>query len=122
MKTHLKHNIPKLVISPSVTQEQAEASMMLLQNFNQCIMGLAHFSGMTPWERHQDDEFLQILEGKVDVIILTPEKTITESLQEGECFVVPKDVWHKQSSSEGVKLMFITSLEGNQTSMEEYPQ
>jgi mannose-6-phosphate isomerase-like protein (cupin superfamily) len=122
MKMHLKHDIPKLVISPSVTQEQAEASMMLLQNFNQCIMGLAHFSGTTPWERHQDDELIQILEGKVDIIILNPEKVITESLQAGECFVVPSCIWHKQHSQEGVKLLFITSQEGNETSMEENPQ
>lgn len=126
MKTHsinkIKNEVQKLVISPSVTEEQAEASMKILQNFNQCMVGISYFSGITPWERHKDDEFLQVVEGKVDVLVLTNEGRINESLQDGDCFVVPKGLWHRQFSQEGVKVMFITSLEGNQTSTEENPE
>ncbi|MBW4448102.1 MAG: cupin domain-containing protein [Spirirestis rafaelensis WJT71-NPBG6] len=126
MKTYsinkIKNEVQKLVISPSVTEEQAEASMKSLQNFNQCMLGIVYFSGTTPWECHKDDEFLQVVEGKVDVMVLTNEGRINQSLQGGDCFIVPKGLWHRQFSQQGVKVMFITSLEGNQTSTEENPE
>ncbi len=126
MKKHsinkIKNEIQNLVISPSVTEEQAEASMRILQNFNQCMIGLSNFSGTTPWECHQDDEFLQVLEGKVDLIIHGQAPNTSETLEASDCFVVPKGLWHRQSSRDGAKVMFITSVEGNQTSTDENPK
>ena len=125
MKKHsigrVKDELKKLIINESVTEEQAEASMRILQNFNQCMIGLSHFSGTTPWECHEDDEFLQVLDGKVEVLVLNGTNKSNELLQSGDCFVVPKTLWHRQMSSDGAKIMFITSIEGNKMSMDEYP-
>ena len=44
----LKNELQMLVISESMTEQQAEASMRILQDFNQCMVGLSHFSGSTP--------------------------------------------------------------------------
>ena len=119
--TNIKNELPKLVISEAVTEEQAMASMRILGNFNQCMMGITHFSGTTPWERHEDDEFLQVLEGTVELLAVDKDKRTSKRLQAGECSVVPKNLWHRQSS-DGGKVMFITSREGNQTSHEDIPR
>jgi quercetin dioxygenase-like cupin family protein len=120
--TKIKDELPKLVISEAVTEEQAMESMRILGNFNRCMIGITHFSGTTPWERHEDDEFLQVLEGNVELLAVENGKRMSKRLRAGECFVVPKNLWHRQSSDGGGKVMFITSREGNQTSHEESPR
>ncbi len=44
-----------------------------------------------------------------------------EILEAGDCLVVPKKLWHRQISHHGAKIMFITSIEGNKTCMDEVP-
>ncbi len=117
----LKGEVKKLVIGPTVTEEEAMASMRILQNFNQCMIGISSFEGETPWENHRDDEFLQVLDGEVDLLIIGNDGRVTKNLQGGDCFVVPADLWHRQTSRNGAKILFITSLEGNQSSMDESP-
>jgi mannose-6-phosphate isomerase-like protein (cupin superfamily) len=95
--------------------------MRVLTTFNQCAVGMVNFSGQTPWERHPDDELLHILEGEVEVTILTPEKVNKITLQTGSVFVVPRGLWHKQFAPKDVKLLFITSQEGNSESTAENP-
>jgi mannose-6-phosphate isomerase-like protein (cupin superfamily) len=114
-------SVGKLEIAEQTTVEDASAAMKMLGDFNQCMMGLVCFSGLTPWERHPDDELLQILEGEVDVTILTDTGKKEVTLQAGSIFVVPRDLWHKQHSSKGVKLLFITSQMGNEVSEAENP-
>jgi mannose-6-phosphate isomerase-like protein (cupin superfamily) len=108
-------SIGKLEIVSQTTSEDAGAAMKILGDFNQCMVGIVYFSGATPWERHPDDEFLQILEGEVAVTILGDEvKEILLSV--GSVFVVPRGLWHKQHSDRGVKLLFLTSQSGNEHS------
>jgi mannose-6-phosphate isomerase-like protein (cupin superfamily) len=109
-------NLSKLDISAQTTSEDANNSMKMLGEFNQCMMGLAYFSGRTPWEWHPDDELLQVLEGEVDVTILSDSGTQEVKLPVGEIFMIPKGLWHRQNAPDGVKLMFITSQEGNRHS------
>ncbi len=63
-------SLGKLEISDRTTGDDASSAMKILGSFNQCMVGLACFSGSTPWERHQDDELLNILEGEVDISVL----------------------------------------------------
>ncbi len=95
--------------------------MKMLGNFNQCMMGLVCFSGLTPWERHPDEELLQILEGEVDVTIINDGNISKVTLYPGSILIVPRRLWHKQYSHKGVKLLFVTSLEGNEHSEAEDP-
>lgn len=56
-------------------------------------------------------------------ITLLAEDGIREvTLQAGSVFIVPADLWHNQFSQDGVKLLFITSREGNQESQLEDPR
>jgi quercetin dioxygenase-like cupin family protein len=101
--------IGKLEIGSQTTSEDAGAAMKILGDFNQCMVGIVYFSGTTPWERHPDDELLQILEGEVVVTILGDEvREILLSI--GSVFVVPRGLWHKQHSDRGVKLLFMNDL------------
>lgn len=101
-------NLPELAITSRTTEEEAAAAMRMLTPFNQCMVGIVHFSGLTPWERHSDDELLYILEGKVDVTILTEAGRVDRTVQEGSVFVVPRGLWHRQLSRPVAKLMFVT--------------
>jgi quercetin dioxygenase-like cupin family protein len=114
--------LSRLNISDRTTEKEAGAAMCVLTPFNQCMVGVVNFVGQTPWERHPDDELLHVLEGEVEVTILTLEAVEKVILKAGSIFVVPRHLWHKQFASEGVKLLFITSQEGNESSTEEYPQ
>ncbi|NEQ19425.1 MAG: cupin domain-containing protein [Microcoleus sp. SIO2G3] len=72
--------------------------------------------------RHQDDELLHILEGEVDVTVLAEDGVRAVSLQAGSMFIVPRGLWHNQLSRQGVKLVFVTSQEGNEESSAEDPR
>ena len=106
----------QLNIAEETIESDAEKSMRFLGTFNQCIYGMVNFAGETPWEFHPDDEYIQVIEGNVEVILVTSEDEAKVSLSTGDMFVVPKKTWHRQRSQDGVKLMFITSNEGNQHS------
>jgi mannose-6-phosphate isomerase-like protein (cupin superfamily) len=108
--------INKLDISELTTETDASEAMQVLSDFNHCTIGIVSFSGMTPWERHPDDEFLHVLEGEVEVTILEESGVRQVSLHSGSIFVVPQNLWHKQNSVNGIKLLFITSKVGNETS------
>jgi quercetin dioxygenase-like cupin family protein len=110
--------LQQLNISEETNESDAEKSMRFLGNFNRCTCGMVSFVGETPWEFHPDDEYIQVIEGKVEVVICGSEDKNTISLDAGDIFIVPKEVWHRQFSEEGVKLLFITSSEGNQHSLE----
>ncbi|WP_414530123.1 cupin domain-containing protein [Nodularia chucula] len=87
------------------------------------MVGLVCFSGLTPWERHPDDELLHILEGEVDVKVLLEDGGYSEiTLQSGTIFTVPRGLWHNQHSHQGVKLLFVTSQQGNEESTLEDPR
>ena len=112
-------SLVKLEISDQTTGDEASAAMKIFGSFNQCMVGMVSFLGSTPWERHQDDELLQIIEGEVDVTVLSEEETRKITLRPGSVFIVPRGLWHNQSSHQGVKLIFITSKEGNEESSAE---
>ncbi|WP_019505037.1 cupin domain-containing protein [Pleurocapsa sp. PCC 7319] len=113
--------LKQLQIADKTSENDAEKSMRFLGTFNQCIYGMVNFIGETPWELHPDDEYLQVIDGNVEVTLLAKENRTEISLSAGDIFTVPKEVWHRQFSEHGVKLMFITSSEGNQHSTKDNP-
>jgi mannose-6-phosphate isomerase-like protein (cupin superfamily) len=115
-------SLKQLNITDETNESDAEKSMRLLGTFNQCMYGIVNFIGKTPWELHPDDEYLQIVEGHVEITLLEKENKTQVSLSTGDIFSVPKEVWHRQFSEHGVKLLFITSLKGNQHSTANNPQ
>ena len=112
--------LEQLDIAEKINENDAEKSMLFLGTFNQCMYGMVNFIGKTPWELHRDDEYLQVIDGDVEVIFLEEGKK-TVFLSAGDTFIVPREVWHRQFAKNGVKVMFITSSEGNMHSTEENP-
>jgi mannose-6-phosphate isomerase-like protein (cupin superfamily) len=112
----------KLDINDRTTHEDADAAMSILGDFDRCVVGVVYFSGATPWECHPDAKFLQVQEGEVRVTLLAEAGTRELTLQAGEIYIVPANLWHKQFSPNGVKMLYITSREGNQHSTAEDPR
>ncbi|AFY94713.1 cupin domain-containing protein [Chamaesiphon minutus] len=107
-------SIEQLEITDRTTATDASAAMRMLGDFDRYAIGMACFAGSTPWERHPEDELLQILAGTVNVTILDDRNRSRQiTLSAGTMFVVPKGWWHQQHSSAGVKLLFVTSQTGN---------
>jgi mannose-6-phosphate isomerase-like protein (cupin superfamily) len=114
--------LSKLDISDRTTHADADAAMSILGDFDRCVVGVVYFAGATPWEYHPDAEFLQVREGEVRLTLLEESETRELTLQAGQMFIVPAHIWHKQFSIDGVKMLYITSREGNQHSHAEDPR
>lgn len=55
------------------------------------------WQGESPWEKHaKGDEFLHVIKGEVEVVVITSKGKSSVTVPEGSIFVVPKNHWHKQ--------------------------
>ncbi|MBX3501609.1 MAG: cupin domain-containing protein [Alphaproteobacteria bacterium] len=114
--------LAELKVNAATTGEDAMAAIRQLANFNQCMMGVVRFSGLTPWERHPDDELLYVVEGAVEVTILDGKGAANVStMQAGSICIVPAGCWHRQNPKPSVALLFLTSREGNEATWDETP-
>ena len=115
--------VPALCVTRATTDDEAMETLRVLQPFNQCLLGLVRFAGLTPWERHPDgDELLHVLAGRVEVTVLgdgAPERT---ALAAGAVCVVPRGLWHRQHAPEGVALLFATPTANGETSWADDPR
>ena len=111
--------LPLLELSTATTEAEAMAAMRVLDHFEGLMVGVTHFSGLTPWERHGQDEFLYVLDGAVEVTLWHEAGPETDMGSAGAVFIVPKGVWHRQLPKPAVKLMFITG--DTEVSYEETP-
>jgi mannose-6-phosphate isomerase-like protein (cupin superfamily) len=116
-------DLPLLTITASTTEEDAIAAERKLASFNQCMVGLVRYSGQPPWERHPGgDELLHILEGEVDVIVLTDGGPVHEIARAGSVCIVPQRLWHRTHARAAVTLLYMTPAEGNEHSFAEDPR
>ena len=116
-------DLPELAIKSSTTEEDAAAAMRMLTPFNQCTLGVVRFSGQTPWERHPDgDELLHVLEGEVDVTVLTDDGPVHRTVRTGSVFVCPRGLWHRQLPRPCVALLYGTPTETTESSWAEDPR
>lgn len=114
---HALATVRTLEASASTPVDEAIDAIAELGDFNRCVLGLVRFRGITPWERHPDDELLHVLEGSVEVEILPAEGDAKRAaLAAGDVLVVPAELWHRQRATEGVALLFVTSRDGNDVS------
>ena len=103
------HNLPELKVSPSTTEADAMAAIRSFGELNGCLLGVTRFSGLTPWELHADaDELLYVLEGTVDVMVLTDDGPLSTTVPAGSVFVVPRGLWHRQYARHCAALLFAT--------------
>lgn len=74
----------------------------IIGELNGQYVKLAKFKGEMVWHTHQqEDEFFQVIRGSI--IIHLRDQSIT--LNEGECFIVPKGVEHKPEASHEAHVM-----------------
>jgi mannose-6-phosphate isomerase-like protein (cupin superfamily) len=116
-------DLATLTIKPGISGTDTEPPVKMLTSFNQCSIGIMRFSGRTPWERHPDgDELLQVLEGGVEVTVLTEAGPLRATIAMGSIFVVPRGLWHRQIASARTTLLFATALQGSEHSWAEDPR
>jgi quercetin dioxygenase-like cupin family protein len=91
------------------TADEDAAAFPRLASFNAGAIYVGRFTGQTPWERHPDvDELLHVLDGAVDITLLTPDGPAHVSVPAGSVFVVPRGLWHRQLARAGVTLLAAT--------------
>ena len=72
-------------------------SPRIIGELNGQYVKLAKLKGEMVWHTHEDeDEFFQVIKGRI--VIHLKDQSIT--LNEGECFIVPKGVEHKPEAVE----------------------
>lgn len=102
-------SVPPLSITAETTHEEADGAFRQLGTFNECGLFVGRFSGQSPWERHSGgDELLHILDGEVDVTVLTDGGPIHRTVRGGSIFVCPQGLWHRQHAPRGVTALYAT--------------
>ncbi len=95
--------------TPETTNEEAKDAFSLLSEYRDGGIFVAHFSGVSEWERHMNgDEFVQVIAGETTLILLDKNLEQRNELSSGQILVVPKGIWHRFESPGGVKVMTIT--------------
>jgi len=103
------NSVPKLTITAQTTHAEADAAFRQLVTFNKCGLFVGRFSGQSPWERHSGgDELLHILDGEVDVTVLTDGGPVHRTVRGGSIFVCPQGLWHRQNAPRGVTALYAT--------------
>ena len=88
--------VPKLKITANTTAKDAGAAFPQLASFNQGGIFVGRYLGQPPWECHpHGDELLHVLNGEIDLTILTEEGPVRITVEAGSVFVVPQGLWHR---------------------------
>jgi quercetin dioxygenase-like cupin family protein len=100
-----------------------EMTMRFLASLDQCTLGVSRLSTPSHWERHPaGDEMLHILEGEVDITVLTDGEPVHSTARAGSIFVCPRGLWHRLRPRAPVSLFFATPGEGVEHSTAEDPR
>jgi len=107
MKAHdLRQALEGMASGTVTTAEEDAAAFPRLASFNDGAIYVGRFAGQTPWERHPDaDELLYVLDGAVDITLLTERGPALVSVAAGSAFVVPRGLWHRQLARPSVTLL-----------------
>ena len=91
-------------------ENAGEIDFLELAAFNNGSVGVFRCGpGTSPWEHHpDDDELLYVLEGAVELTVLTEHGAITTLVEPGSAFVVPKGLWHKHHVAERLVEFYAT--------------
>ncbi|MCW5220399.1 cupin domain-containing protein [Verminephrobacter aporrectodeae] len=98
-----------LVAGTVSNADEDAAAFPRLATFNQGAVYVGRFSGVSPWECHPDaDELLYVLDGEVEVTLLSGPKPVLTLARAGCVLVVPRGVWHRQWAARSVTLLAVT--------------
>ncbi|HUE60278.1 MAG TPA: cupin domain-containing protein [Acidimicrobiales bacterium] len=86
-------------------------------------IGGRRFVGASPWELHPyNDELLFVLDGELEVTLLTGPTPTKSKVGPGCLFVVPKGTWHRQTAWEPVSSWGVTATQHDQISFADDPR
>lgn len=86
-----------------------QGSFWEMQPFEGGSSWISKWQGESPWEKHsKGDEFLHVLKGQVEVVLITSTGKVSALVPERSIFVVPKDHWHKQLAQAEVVVLGAT--------------
>ena len=112
-----------LNITADTTGEEADAAVRNVAKIGNLTLGVMSYTGLTPWERHPDgDELLLVLDGELEVTVLTDDGPVTRKLRAGEAFVCPQGLWHRQLAEKSVSMLYGTPIETLENSMADDPR
>lgn len=115
--------VPHLTITEDTTEDEANAAVRNVAKIGNLTLGVMSYTGLTPWERHPDgDELLLVLDGDLDVTVLSDEGPVTRKLRAGEAFVCPQGLWHRQNAEKSVSMLYGTPIETSEISMADDPR
>ncbi len=115
--------VPHLNITADTTAEDANAAVRNVAKIGNLTLGVMSYTGLTPWERHPDgDELLLVLDGDLEVTVLTDEGPVMRTLRAGEAFVCPQGLWHRQNASKSVSMLYGTPIAHGEFSMADDPR
>lgn len=101
--------VRELKIFASTTTAEADAAFRQITSFNQSALSIGRFRGLTPWERHRGgDELLHLLQGEAEITVLTDDGPVHRHIAEGDLFVCPQGLWHRQLARETVTGLYVT--------------
>jgi quercetin dioxygenase-like cupin family protein len=76
---------------------------------NSSTLYVGRWKGQSPWERHPaGEELVHVLAGEVTFTLIQEDKQVEIVLGAHSLFVVPRDVWHRQTSALGVTALYAT--------------
>jgi quercetin dioxygenase-like cupin family protein len=117
------HDLPTLVIDEHTTSEEADAGFRAFADLDGRTLGVMRFSGLTPWERHPGgDELLHVLEGEVELTVLTDDGPKQVNARAGSVFVCPRGLWHRQLPKPSVTILFGTPTATTEVSFADDPR
>jgi uncharacterized cupin superfamily protein len=95
--------------TPQTSRAEREGSSAQLAPYRDGAIFTAKFAGEGGWERHRNgDELVHIIDGAATLHLITEEGPQTVALRAGTIAVVPRGVWHRFDSADGVTLMTAT--------------
>lgn len=116
-------DLPTVVITRATTEAEANAAVREIGRLEDRVLGVMRFSGTTPWERHPDgDELLHVLDGEVDVTVLTDDGPVDVAVPAGSLFVCPRGRWHRQTPRAAATVFFATPTATSEASWADDPR
>ncbi len=116
-------DLPTLTITRDTTEAEANGAVREIGRLEDRLLGVVRFAGATPWERHPDgDEYLHVLDGEVDVTVLTADGPTHVPVPAGSVFVCPRGLWHRQTPQTAATVLFATPTATTEASWADDPR
>ena len=95
--------------TPETSSEEAMKAFTELSEYRDGAIYFGHYAGNSEWERHPNgDEIVMVVEGETNLILLKDGIEAENTLAKGELLIVPKNIWHRFVTDDGVQVMTVT--------------